>query len=253
MLDFPSNWFVLSLAVADGIFCVTAIPLFYALRSGTFYISFGVIATYITSTSAGNLLMLTFNRFLSVYSSLRYPALMTCSRAKCLVIFPWAIAFLLSAVVGISYLAGGIQDIIYLHLLYYTTLIILTIALNIYMFQLARKKRRVGVQLQSAVLPPRNKLLSLRKEFRLLFRLLIVALTFFGACIPSMVVLYLHPTPSSRLTPSFRRKIIWCFFAMIFNAVADPLIYSTNHPIFKRYFNKARNRIFPQHTVAVGQ
>jgi hypothetical protein len=194
-----------------------------------------------------------------VYSSLRYPALMTCSRAKCLVIFPWAISFILSAVVGISYLAG-IQDITYLHSSYYTTLIILTIALNIYMFKLARKKRRVSVQQQSAVLGPRNKLLCprnkllrLRKEFRLLFRLLIVALTFFGACIPTIVVMYLHPTPSSRQTRSFRRKIIWCSFAMIFNAAVDPLIYSTNHPIFKRYFNNARNRIFPQHTVAVGQ
>jgi hypothetical protein len=112
----------------------------------------------------------------------------------------------------------------------------------------------VSVQQQSAVLPPRNKLLCLRlrKEFRLLFRrLLIVALTFFGACIPTIVVMYLHPTPSSRQTRSFRRKIIWCSFAMIFNAAVDPLIYSTNHPIFKRYFNNARNRIFPQHTVAV--
>jgi hypothetical protein len=38
MLDFPSNWFVLSLAIADAIFCFAAIPLINALCSGASYI-----------------------------------------------------------------------------------------------------------------------------------------------------------------------------------------------------------------------
>ena len=248
MLDFPSNWFVLSLAIADAIFCFAVIPSINALCTGASYIFLiGVVAQFVTIASAGNLLILTFNRFLSVYASLRYPALMTYRRAKCLVVIPWGIAFLMSALVGIS-VQAGIQNITYLHSSYYTTLIILTSGLNIYMFKLARSKRRVSVQQQSAVLAAGDKLL--RKEFRMLIRLLMVNLTFFGACIPTMVMLYLYPTVLSRQTRSFQRKMIWCFFASLFNAVMNPVIYSSNHPIFKRYFNKVQNRILPQHSIA---
>jgi phage shock protein PspC (stress-responsive transcriptional regulator) len=248
MLDFPSNWFVLSLAIADAIFCFAAIPLINALCSGASYlILIGVIAQFLTIASAGNLFILTFNRFLSVYNSLRYPGLMTYRRAKCLVVIPWGIAFLMSVLVGISVQAGN-QDMPYLHSSYYTTLIILTIGLNIYMFTLARSKRRVTVQQQSAVLAAGDKLLG--KEFRLLIRLLVVTLTFFGACIPTMVLMYLYPTAPSRQTRSFQRKIIWCLLALLFNAVINPLIYSSNHPIFKRYLNKVQNRILPQHSIA---
>ena len=141
MLEFPSNWFVLSLAIADAIFCFAAIPLINALCSGASYlILIGVIAQFLTIASAGNLFILTFNRFLSVYNSLRYPGLMTYRRAKCLVVIHWGIAFLMSVLVGISVQAGN-QNMAYLHSSYYTTLIILTIGLNIYMFTLARSKR----------------------------------------------------------------------------------------------------------------
>ncbi|CAB4026980.1 cannabinoid receptor 1 isoform X3, partial [Paramuricea clavata] len=170
MLDFPSNWFVLSLAIADAIFCFAAIPFINALCTGASHIFLiGVVAQFVSIASAGNLFILTFNRFLSVYNSLRYPGLMTYRRAKCLVVIPWGIAFLMSALVGIS-VQAGIQNIAYLHSSYYTTLIILTSGLNIYMFKLARSKRRVTVQQQSAVLAAGDK--SLRKEFRLLIRLL---------------------------------------------------------------------------------
>ncbi|CAB4017047.1 cannabinoid receptor 1, partial [Paramuricea clavata] len=107
MLDFPSNWFVLSLAIADAIFCFAAIPLINALCLGASYIILiGVVAQFVTIASAGNLFILTFNRFLSVYNSLRYPGLMTYRRAKCLVVIPWGIAFLMSVLVGISVQAG---------------------------------------------------------------------------------------------------------------------------------------------------
>jgi hypothetical protein len=243
MLDVPSNWFVLSLAIADAFFCLAVIPLVNTILSASGFITFGVVAQFITIASAGNLLMLTFNRFLSVYNSLRYPLLMTCSRAKRLVIIPWTIAFLLSAVVGIL-LQVGIQDILYLHSSYYTILIISISALNIYMIRQARSKREATVRLQSAVLTPNEKLL--KKEYRLFIRLLIVTLTFFGACIPTMVLMYLYPTVSSRQTRSFVRKSIWCLFALLFNAAANPVIYAFNHPIFERYFNRKRNVVFPQ-------
>ncbi len=246
MLEIPSTWFVLSLAIADGFFCFTGIPAMYALCTGASYIFVGVVVEFITITSAGNLLILTFNRFLSVHNSLRYPALMTCTRAKYLVIIPWVVAFLLAVIVAILCRAG-IHNSLYLLSAYYTTLIILTSALNIYMFKQARNKRRVTAQQESVFLATRDRLF--KREFRLLVRLLLVTLTFFGACIPTVILLYLYPTIALRQTSSFQRKIVACYLVSLFNAATNPLIYSTNHPIFQRYFNNARNRIFPRDSV----
>jgi hypothetical protein len=46
---------------------------------------FAIIVQFAMFSSTGNLSLLTFNRFLSVYSSLRYTAFMTINRAKRLV------------------------------------------------------------------------------------------------------------------------------------------------------------------------
>ena len=246
MLDIPSTWFVLSLAVADTLFCLAVIPLTNAICSGSYIMILGVVSQFITMASAGNLFTLTFNRFLSVYNSLRYPALMTCSRAKCLVLIPWVTSFLLSAVVGVS-IQAGIQKIHYIHSSYYTVLIILTSGLNIYMLKLARNKRKDTVQRLNGFIFPNDKLL--KNEIYMLVRLLTLALTFFGASIPTTVLLFLYPTSTSRITRSFLRKMVWCLLALLFNSAVDPFIYSAKHPIFQRYFKKARNRIFPQNTM----
>ena len=240
MLDYPSNWFVLSLAAADWIFCFAAILLTYALCTGSTSFVIGIVAQFLSVASGGNLLILTFNRFLSVYNSLRYPGLMTCSRAKCLVIIPWAIAFLMSAVIGIS-VQVGVKNLNYLHASYYALLFLLTNALNAYMFKIAREKRRVTMQQQNAVLAVGKKKL-MKNEFRLLIRLFFVTLTFQATCVTTTILLYLYPTLAARQTRSFVEKMIWCLLAILFNAAVDPLIYSTNHPIFRRHLKKLRNR-----------
>ena len=248
MLDLPSSWFVLSLAIADAVFSATGIPAMYGLCKGASYIYLGVAIEFLTIASAGNLFILTFNRFLSVYNSLRYPALMTTGRAKVLLVLPWVTAFCLCGVVWIS-CEAGVHHILYLLSAYYTTLVLLTSALNIYMFKIARDKRTVTARQQWAVHSPSRKLLD--KEHCLSVRLLLVTLTFFGACIPTIVLLFLYPTMASRQTRSFKRKFIWCFMAALFNAAVNPFIYTTNHPILKRYFSKTRNRVFPQRSVGV--
>ena len=246
MVDLPSSWFVFSLALADAVFSSTGIPAMHGLCTGAPYVFLGVVVEFLTIANAGNLLILTFNRFLSVYSSLRYPAFMTPTTAKTLVVAPWATALMLSAVVWISCQAG-IHNILYLLSAYYTTLVVLTSALNIYIFKTARDKRKVTALQQSAVQELNCKLLD--KEFYLSVRLLLVTLTFYGACIPTIVLLYLYPTVHSRETRSFKRKIIVCFLVSLFNAVLNPFLYTTNQAIFKQYFNNVRNLIFPRRSI----
>ena len=248
MLDRPSNWFLLSLAITDAMFCFRAIPLIHPVCTEASCTNFNVLAQFAMTTNAGNVFIFTFDRFLSVYHSLRYPTLMTCTRARCLITVAWAVAFLLTAVVDISGEAG-IENITYLHSSYYTTLIIWTIALNIYMFKTARDKRRVTTQQQNSLRPPEDRLPKC--EICLPTRPLIATLTFLGASIPTIVSLYLYPTIPTRQTSSFQRKIVWCFVFMVVNSAADPLVYLPTKPVFRRYFKNARNRIFRPRSVGI--
>ena len=252
ILDLPSSWFGLSLAIADAVFSSTGIPAMHGLCTGASYVFLGVVVEFLTIASAGNLLTLTFNRFLSVYSSLRYPALMTPMKAKILVVVPWATALVLSAVVWISCQAG-IDNALYLLSAYYTTLVILISALNIYMFKTAREKLKVTARQKTTVQEHNRKLPN--KKFCQSVRLLLVTLTFYGACIPTIILLFLYPTVHSRETRPFKRKIIGCFLVSLFNAVLNPFLYqpSTNHPMFKRYFNNVGNQIFQRRSVVVMQ
>jgi hypothetical protein len=239
ILDIPSNWFVLSMAIADAITCIAGICLVFIIdaKIGNILMVVGLTFQFTMLSSTGNLLLLTFNRFLSVYNSLRHPAVMTISRAKCLVWLPWIAAGLILAIVGYSYQAGFNRNGAYIANAYYTALITMIIIANVYMFKQARDKRKIDIQ--NAVFSSKIKLV--KREYRLLIRLLIVNLTFFGSCIPMLVMLYLYHTKESRQTFSFRHKIIWFYLFSVLNAAVDPLVYSTSHPIFKRYFNKFQN------------
>lgn len=168
MLEFPSNWFVLSLAIADASHCLGGIffaitiekidqkPLPKLEEIDSIYIVYGIIIQFSLLSSTGNLFLLTFNRFLSVYNSLRYPAYMTTSRAKCLVWVPWIIAVLIIAIFGYSTKAG-IKNATYLTTTLYTVLISSITVLNIYMVRKAREKRRNDVRQEDTFSSPRGK------------------------------------------------------------------------------------------------
>jgi hypothetical protein len=242
MLDVPSNWFVLSMAIADALTCLGSIVLVFIMDVKNSNIMTGVAFTFQFAmlSSTGNLSLLTFNRFLSVYASLRYPGIMPVSTAKRLVCLPWIAAGLILAVVGYSYQAGFYNQGTYITNSYYAVLIIAISAANIYMLKQARDKRKIDVR--NAILRTKGK--CLKKEYYLLIRLLIVNVTFFGSCIPLMTILYLYNTKQSRQTSSFRHKIIWFYVASVLNAAIDPLVYSLSHPIFKKYIKKFRNLFY---------
>ena len=194
-------------------------------------------------TSSRNLLILTFNRFLSVYSSFRYPALMTTERAMRLQFVPWSIAAIFS---GLSIWSNqeGIPHMIYVKNLYYTINILMISAFNVYMFKKARDKRIDDEQ--HGVASPKNRLL--KRKYILLIRLLIVNLTFFGSCIPMMIVFFIYPTKESRQSTSYVRKVIWCYFAVLLNAFIHPLVYAVKLPIFVRHLNKLKENFFSRAT-----
>jgi hypothetical protein len=248
MLDFPANWFVLSLALSDAFACVV-IPL--AINVITIpdekIGQLTAVFAFIVLANSGNLFMLTFNRFLSVYNSLRYPEYMTTKRAKFLVLIPWLNAVILQAY------AHHTERTSLLGSAYFGALIFSFTALNAYLLKKARKNKKEIKQLETAVLGATKAATSFLKEYGLVIRLTIVSFTFFASCIPIMVLWLLHKRkdPGDASTP-FKRTFVWCVVATELNSIIDPLVYSVNHPIFRRYFDKIRNRLRRRNRVNPG-
>ena len=241
MLQFPANWFVLSLAVSDALAClVTALLVnIYIIADQNVHI-LTTLFGFVVLSSSGNLFALTFNRFLSVYNSLKYPVYMTTRRAKVLVLIPWVNSFVLQ---GYSFVNADN----YASAIYYAALIISIIALNVYLLKTARDKANEIKRLESAIF--RTKAKSVVKDYRLVIRLTIVSVTFFAACIPLLVFGLAYNDDQSRSSTSVRRTFSWCIMAIELNAIIDPFVYCLNHPMIARYFKKMRNRLQCQNTV----
>ena len=197
-----------------------------------------VIFCFVVFCSTGNLSILAFNRFLSVHNSLRYPAIMTTSRAKCLAITQWTIGFLFS----LAYKWAERFEISYIILTSYGGLIISITGLNMYILREARDRSNEIKRLERQVLGRKTR--SFTKEYCLAIRLLIVSLTFFASSIPLLGFAQKFKKEESRLSASVKRKFVWTIVVMQLNAIIDPFVYSFDHPLFKRYLEKIRNRIF---------
>lgn len=247
MLDVPSVWFVLSLATSDAVTCVVINIFVHIINNLNTTDAYGqtiehiaILFRFVVLSSTGSLFILTFNRFLSVYNSLRYPAIMTTSKAKGLVLVPWIIASILCAFNEYSRW-GERQNRNFVLCAYYGTLILLVSAMNIYIFKQAREKSKEIKRLESIILGPNAR--SSTKEYRLAIRLLIITLTLLGSTVSLAVVERAYGSRERHISTQFMRTFIWWAVAMELNAIVDPFIYSINYPIFRRYFRKIRNRL----------
>ena len=242
LLDVPSNWFVLSLALADAVVSVAAFPRCVHLPESAM-VFLGVCLQFALLASAGNLLFLTFNRFLSVYDSLRYPSRMTVERAKHLVLAPWCVAVLLTILTGLSIVTG--TKLLYVPISYYISTTVITLALNVYMLKAAMKQRNAIKILHVGIATGHQR--TLRREHRLWLRLVIVAGTFIACCIPTMVIMASYPTAKDRIeSPSFFREATWAYFVALVNAVVDPVVYFMTGGEFKRFLSKVKRCVFPR-------
>ena len=253
MLDFPANWFVLSLAAGDATTCVLINLLVSVfIIPGEKVEIVETLLRFVFLSGCGNLLLLTFNRFLSVYNPLRYPAYMTTFKAKRLAVIPWITALLLSASYEYSRWAK-VKHASYVGFIYYCALVLSITAFNIYIFKVAREKSKEIKKLETAVLGPKlaNKRSS-AKEYRLAIRLLVVTVTFLVSCITLIVFAGVNQSNESPLSQSFHVKFAWFALSVQLNTIIDPLVYSINHPVFTRYFHRIRNCLRQRNVLAQG-
>lgn len=227
------------MALADAVTCLATIAAVLCITTGAKFDFLCGIVQFALLVSVGNLLLLTFNRFLSVYTSLRYPALLTIKRAKGLQTAPWILAFIFSVTEALSH-GTSVSLVLYATNLYYTASILMVSIFNVYMLKQARDKKKTAV---NSAGPIGNENGS-KTEFRLVIRLLIVNLIFFGSCIPVMVIFHIDSSKTSRQSASYVRKVVWCYFAVLLNAAANPLVYASKLPVFQRWFEKRKQRRF---------
>ena len=162
---------------------------------------------------------------------------MTAKREKLLQLVPWITAFAFLGLRQISHITNA-QFAMHAQNVYYTESIFMIIVFNIYMLKKARCKRIMDRQIA------RSKLI--KREYRLMIQLLIVNVIFFGSCVPLVIIFHIYPSKESRQTASYVRNVVWCYFAVLLNAAANPLVYGRKLPVFQWWIQKRKQqRRFP--------
>ena len=95
LFDSPSKFLILNLVFVDAVVSLLAFPR-VALTHETGLVILDCFTQFTLLASAGNLLLLVFNRFLSIYDSLKYPSYMIVGTMKlsmvAVVLLPWSAA-----------------------------------------------------------------------------------------------------------------------------------------------------------------
>ena len=237
--DIPSNWFVLSLAIGDALFCVYAGVIFIHFQprkhlpnilKPLWYIAPLGLLSFLSSSSS--LLVLIFNRFLSIYYSLKYQSRMTLKRAKYLIFLVWGVAVLLTILYEIW------TFVRLLSVIYFTLTSFSTIALNVYLLKKASEQRRAINRQHAAVITGQKK--SMISEYRSFFRLAVVTLTFAVASIYNTFFTFYRFNAPRRESISYQRMVVAGPMLFAMNSAFDPLVYFITSHKFKKIFNKIK-------------
>ena len=218
--DIPSSWFVLSLVVADTLSCVYASVAFVHfhptnhlpkdLRSLRYMPPLGRIS-YLSS-----LFVLIFNRFLSIYDSLKYPSRIIRGRAKRLIFLVWSVVFLITILCHVSTLLEFLSHI------YITLVSFFIIAFNVYLLKKARDQHRT-IKRHTVVITGEKK--SMTSEYRSLFRLTMVTFTFAVVAIYNVVFTIFRFSRPTKEYFSYQRMVVACNILFAINSSFDPFVY----------------------------
>ena len=241
LLDVPSNWFVLSLAIADAMLSSIAAPLFvFHLRYSlwTFFESPAQLCGLANCTS---IFALTLNRFISIHFPFQYTQRVTRQLAKRLSIGHWCVVFALATATKVSELTG-IEPLRLIAIIFYPIINTLTVLLNVLMLRKAIEKRKLIEKQQASVLTGYQR--NLITEFKSLFRLVLVMGTFCATWIPLVVTVSSVTVTHGRKSRVFQRRFALCFSLLSMNSVIDPLIYFLRSEEFYRFVRKVKRSFF---------
>ncbi len=239
LLEIPSSWFVLSLATADLFVCGVSVPM-YIIHLYLFvwepFLAFGQFTTLISS---GSLVLLTFNRFLSIYDTLGYIKNMTVNRAQSLAMGMWLLAIILTIISRLAQIYSA-EYLIFLSITYYVIINILTAGFHLYMFRVSWAKTRAIKGQRLLVLSGQQK--NAIQEYNHLFRLVLIVGTYVITWVPFATTLSATPDSEERRSRSFQRQFALFYTLLSMNSVIDPFLYFVRSHEFKMFTQKV-NRV----------
>ena len=240
LLEIPSSWFVLSLATADLFVCSVSVPLYMVHLHLFFWQPFLAFGQFTTLISSGSLVLLTFNRFLSIYDTLGYIKIMTVIRAKFLAAGMWLLAITLTVITTLAKIYNA-DYLVFLSIGYYVIINILTAGFHFYMFRVSCIKTKAIRKQRLVVLSGQQR--NAIQEYNHLFRLLLIVGTYIITWVPFAATLSSTPDNVGRRSPSFQRQFALFYTLLSTNSAIDPFLYFLRSEEFKMFTQKF-NRIF---------
>ena len=222
LFDSPAKFLVLNLVFVDAVISLLAFPR-VALTHETGLVILDCFTQFTLLASGGNLLLLVFNRFLSVYDSMKYPSYMIVGTTKrsivAVFLLPWSAAIFFP----ILFVVADLHELMYISAVYYTVVILLTTAMDGYMLRKAYHLRET-IEKQHNVVTIRQKK-SLLEKWQPLLRPIVVRVIFFTSCVSNIVIWFVYPTKADRQSRSFLVHITWSYVLALLNAAINPTVY----------------------------
>lgn len=138
----PTNCLLLSQAVADLLVsCLSGPTYILAIFEPKRRFRIDSLARFTAAASIGNLALLTLNRFISIYSSFKYPRIVTPSRTKAAIALSWMISLIFGILADVEHRTNVRQlgEI----LKFYITLSLVAISgCHMYMYKKARYHKK---------------------------------------------------------------------------------------------------------------
>ncbi|XP_029314746.1 trace amine-associated receptor 13c-like [Cottoperca gobio] len=250
-LHTPTNLLILSLAVSDFFVGLLLMPARIILTDACWFLGdlmcalCYVVSFFITSSSVGNMVLISIDRYLAICDPLRYTTRVTLNRTKVCVCLCWICSFLYNVlivkdflrqpdsynscygecVVVLNYITGAV-DFVFTFIVPVTVIIVLYMRVFVVAVSQARAMRShiAAVTLQSSVGGTAKK--SEMKAARTLGIVVVVFLMcFFPYYSPSMKGEDIEESSSSLLVA------VWLLY---FNSCLNPVIYAFFYPWFRK-------------------
>lgn len=247
-LQSPNNLLILSLAVSDFLVGIVAFLSGFFLSDSCWYLGesmcamFCILNVIITSSSVGNMVLISIDRFLAICDPLHYPIRVTRGRTKICICLSWMCSILYNCLILSSFLENpnayhscygecvltfnnvmGIVDFFCTLIAPIATIIVLYTRVFSVAFSQARAMRVLHIASSSVGVKPQ------KSELKAAITLGVVVLIFL-ICFPP----YFFPYLAGEDIKINDSSVSFTVYLLYFNSCLNPVVYALFYPWFRK-------------------